>query len=230
MPESVTRIRMPESACLRRSCIFRPSLGTVYDPDIGRRVGVAFEGDPAEFAAITGPLPGRLEVWRNTCAFGAADWPRTRLLRHLGGATAVELSSGSADRSPQRWWRRAAPARRGGLRAEPVLDWRLPGQDGMAERAASRPGDRRERSWVRSPAVAIAIRRIGRLSMAIRSRVMTWGRLTPPPPLSKSRVAKYPSKCRVNSTYMLRRRNRQSSLTYSKFRKWVLFLLIADAK
>ena len=40
-------------------------------------------------------------------------------------------------------------------------------------------------------------RRIGRLSAAIRSRVMTWGRLTPPPPLSKSRVAKYPSKCRV---------------------------------
>ena len=40
-------------------------------------------------------------------------------------------------------------------------------------------------------------RRIVRLSAAIRSRVMTWGRLTPPPP-SKSRVAKYPSKCRVN--------------------------------
>ena len=39
-------------------------------------------------------------------------------------------------------------------------------------------------------------RRIVRLSAAIRSRVMTWGRLTPPPP-SKSRVAKYPSKCRV---------------------------------
>ena len=38
-------------------------------------------------------------------------------------------------------------------------------------------------------------RRIGRLSAAIRSRVMTWGRLTPLP--SKSRVAKYPSKCRV---------------------------------
>ena len=41
-------------------------------------------------------------------------------------------------------------------------------------------------------------RRIVRLSAAIRSRVMTWGRLTPPP--SKSRVAKYPSKCRVKST------------------------------
>ena len=42
-------------------------------------------------------------------------------------------------------------------------------------------------------------RRIVRLSAAIRSRVMTWGRLTPPPPPpSKSRVAKYPSKCRVN--------------------------------
>ena len=41
-------------------------------------------------------------------------------------------------------------------------------------------------------------RRIVRLSAAIRSRVMTWGRLTPPPPPpSKSRVAKYPSKCRV---------------------------------
>ena len=39
-------------------------------------------------------------------------------------------------------------------------------------------------------------RRIVRLSAAIRSRVMTWGRLTPLP--SKSRVAKYPSKCRVN--------------------------------
>ena len=39
-------------------------------------------------------------------------------------------------------------------------------------------------------------RRIVRLSAAIRSGVMTWGRLTPPPP-SKSRVAKYPSKCRV---------------------------------
>ena len=39
-------------------------------------------------------------------------------------------------------------------------------------------------------------RRIVRLSAAIRSQVMTWGRLTPPPP-SKSRVAKYPSKCRV---------------------------------
>ena len=38
-------------------------------------------------------------------------------------------------------------------------------------------------------------RRIVRLSAAIRSRVMTWGRLTPLP--SKSRVAKYPSKCRV---------------------------------
>ena len=51
-------------------------------------------------------------------------------------------------------------------------------------------------------------RRIVRLSAAIRSRVMTWGRLTPPPPPppSKSRVAKYPSKCRVNkatSTYNL---------------------------
>ena len=43
-------------------------------------------------------------------------------------------------------------------------------------------------------------RRIGRLSAAIRSRVMTWGRLTPPP-LSKSRVAKYPSKCRVKFIY-----------------------------
>ena len=44
-------------------------------------------------------------------------------------------------------------------------------------------------------------RRIVRLSAAIRSRVMTWERLTPPPPPpSKSRVAKYPSKCRVNST------------------------------
>ena len=42
-----------------------------------------------------------------------------------------------------------------------------------------------------------AAKKIGRLSAAIRSRVMTWGRLTPPPPLSKSRVAKYPSKCRV---------------------------------
>ena len=41
-------------------------------------------------------------------------------------------------------------------------------------------------------------RRIVRLSAAIRSRVMTWGRLTPPPP-SKSRVAKYPSKCRVKA-------------------------------
>ena len=40
-------------------------------------------------------------------------------------------------------------------------------------------------------------RRIVRLSAAIRSRVMTWGRLTPLP--SKSRVAKYPSKCRVKS-------------------------------
>ena len=37
-------------------------------------------------------------------------------------------------------------------------------------------------------------RRIVRLSAAIRSRVMT----CPPPPPSKSRVAKYPSKCRVN--------------------------------
>ena len=40
-------------------------------------------------------------------------------------------------------------------------------------------------------------RRIGRLSAAVRSRVMTWGRLTPLP--SKSRVAKYPRKCRVNN-------------------------------
>ena len=44
-------------------------------------------------------------------------------------------------------------------------------------------------------------RRIVRLSAAIRSRVMTWGRLTPPPPPSKSRVAKYPSKCRVNRVF-----------------------------
>ena len=42
-------------------------------------------------------------------------------------------------------------------------------------------------------------RRVARLSAAIRSRVMTWGRLTPPPP-SKSRVAKYPSNCGVNIT------------------------------
>ena len=41
-------------------------------------------------------------------------------------------------------------------------------------------------------------RRIVRLPAVIRSRVMTWWRLTPPPPPSKSRVAKYPSKCRVN--------------------------------
>ena len=40
-------------------------------------------------------------------------------------------------------------------------------------------------------------RRVVRLSAAIRSRVMMWGRLTPPPPPSKSRVAKYPSNCRV---------------------------------
>ena len=38
--------------------------------------------------------------------------------------------------------------------------------------------------------------RVARLSVAIPSRVMTWGRLTPPPP-SKSRVAKYHSNCRV---------------------------------
>ena len=38
------------------------------------------------------------------------------------------------------------------------------------------------------------------LSAAIRSWVMTWGRLTPPPP-SKSRVAKYPSKCRVKRSH-----------------------------
>ena len=38
--------------------------------------------------------------------------------------------------------------------------------------------------------------RVARFSAAIRSRVMMWGRLTPPPP-SKSRVAKYPSNCRV---------------------------------
>ena len=38
-------------------------------------------------------------------------------------------------------------------------------------------------------------RRIVRLSAAIRSRVMTWGRLTPPP--ASRGVAKYPSKCRV---------------------------------
>ena len=44
-------------------------------------------------------------------------------------------------------------------------------------------------------------RRIVRLSAAIRSRVMTWGRLTPLP--SKSRVAKYPSKCRVNMGKMI---------------------------
>ena len=37
-------------------------------------------------------------------------------------------------------------------------------------------------------------RHIGRLSEAVCSRVMTWGLLTPP--RSKSRVAKYPSKCR----------------------------------
>ena len=46
-------------------------------------------------------------------------------------------------------------------------------------------------------------RRIVRLSAAIRSRVMTWGRLTPPPPPSKSRVAKYPSKCRVKTYRVL---------------------------
>ena len=40
-------------------------------------------------------------------------------------------------------------------------------------------------------------RRIARLTAAIHSRVMTRGRLTPPP--SKSRVAKYPSNCRVNT-------------------------------
>ena len=40
-------------------------------------------------------------------------------------------------------------------------------------------------------------RRVARLSAAIRSRVMTWERLTPPPPLSKSRVAKNPSKWRL---------------------------------
>ena len=46
-------------------------------------------------------------------------------------------------------------------------------------------------------------RRIVRLSAAIRSRVMTWGRLTPPPPPSKSRVAKYPSKCRGNEKVII---------------------------
>ena len=44
---------------------------------------------------------------------------------------------------------------------------------------------------------------VARFSAAIRSRFMTWGRLTPPPPPpSKSRVAKYPSNCRVK-TYRL---------------------------
>ena len=53
-------------------------------------------------------------------------------------------------------------------------------------------------------------RRIGRLSATIRSRVMAWGSLTPPP-LSKSRVAKYPSKCRVNMVEVLFQPDRETS-------------------
>ena len=64
-------------------------------------------------------------------------------------------------------------------------------------------------------------RRIVRLSVAIRSRVMTWGRLTPPPP-SKSRVAKYPSKCRVKCQWRHMTRNWFFEFVTPKNHPWAL--------
>ena len=71
-------------------------------------------------------------------------------------------------------------------------------------------------------------RRVARLSTAIRSRVMTWGRLTPP---SKSRVAKYPSNCRVKGNSPLSKKcchwfwHYSFSLYYQKQTLAVIILL-----